>query len=105
MTWPFLAVGAALFYGLQGAWTKRLTRRLPPIVAAWAIFAFAFALPVLAVYLWVRGVPAVEPVFRLALLGTCSIGLLSFYLGERDLWPRVVGTAVTVLGVPLMASG
>lgn len=97
MTWPLLALGAALFYGLQGAWTKRLTRHVPPIVAAWAIFAFA--LPVLSVYLGVRGVPAVEPVFWLALLGTCSIGLLSFYLYASAIELGDVGLTVPLLAL------
>jgi len=97
VTWPLLAVGAALFYGLQGAWTKRLTRRVPPIVAAWAIFAFAF--PALAVYLATRGVPDLEPVFWLALLGTCSIGLLSFYLYASAIERGDVGLTVPLLAL------
>lgn len=97
MTWPLLAVGAALFYGLQGAWTKRLTSRVPAVVAAWAIFAFAF--PLLAGYLAVRGVPEVEVVFWPALLTTCSIGLLSFYLYASAIQRGELGLTVPLLAL------
>lgn len=97
MTWPLLAVGAALFYGLQGAWTKRLTSRVPAVVAAWAIFAFAF--PMLAGYLAVQGVPAVQLVFWPALLTTCSIGLLSFYLYASAIQRGELGLTVPLLAL------
>lgn len=97
MTWPLLAVGAALFYGLQGAWTKRLTSRVPAVVAAWAIFAFAF--PLLVGYLAVQGVPAVEPVFWPALLTTASIGLVSFYLYASAIQRGELGLTVPLLAL------
>lgn len=97
MTWPLLAVGAALFYGLQGAWTKRLTSRVPAVVAAWAIFAFAF--PLLAVYLGFRGIPEIEPAFWPALLTTCSIGLLSFYLYASAIERGELGLTVPLLAL------
>ncbi len=97
MTWPLLAVGAALFYGLQGAWTKRLTSRVPAVVAAWAIFAFAF--PLLAAYLAVRGMPEVHSVFWPALLTTCSIGLLSFYLYASAIQRGELGLTVPLLAL------
>lgn len=97
LTWPLLALGAALFYGLQGAWTKRLTRTVSPLVAAWAIFAFGF--PPLAAYLAFRGVPQIEPVFWLALLATCSIGLLSFYLYASAIQRGDVGLTVPLLSL------
>lgn len=97
MTWPVLALGAALFYGLQGAWTKRLTRRVPAIVAAWAIFAFAF--PPLAFYLAVQGIPAVAPVFWVALLTTASLSLLSFYLYASAIERGDVGLTVPLLAL------
>jgi drug/metabolite transporter (DMT)-like permease len=97
VTWPVLALATALFYGLQGAWTKRLTDRLPAIVAAWAIFAFAF--PPLAVYLAVQGLPDVAPVFWPALLATSTIGLLSFYLYASAIQRGDVGLTVPLLSL------
>lgn len=97
MTWPLLAVGAALFYGLQGAWTKRLTSRVPAVVAAWAIFAFAF--PLLAGYLALQGLPAIEPVFWPAMLTTCSIGLVSFYLYASAIERGEIGLTVPLLAL------
>lgn len=97
MTWPVLAIGAAVFYGLQGAWTKRLTGRVPAVVAAWAIFAFAF--PPLAAYLAIRGVPAVAGVFWPALATTSAIGLLSFYLYASAIERGDVGNTVPLLAL------
>lgn len=97
MSWPILALGAALFYGLQGAWTKRLTRRVPAIVAAWAIFAFAF--PPLAVYLAVHGVPEIAPVFWTALLATATLSLLSFYLYASAIERGDLGLTVPLLAL------
>ena len=97
MSWPLLAVGAALFYGLQGAWTKRLTSRVPAVVAAWAIFAFAF--PLLGGYLALQGFPTVEPVFWPAMLTTCSIGLISFYLYASAIERGELGLTVPLLAL------
>lgn len=97
MSWPLLAVGAALFYGLQGAWTKRLTSRVPAVVAAWAIFAFAF--PLLGGYLALQGLPTIQPVFWPAMLTTCSIGLISFYLYASAIERGELGLTVPLLAL------
>lgn len=97
MNWPLLAVGAALFYGLQGAWTKRLTSRVPAVVAAWAIFAFAF--PLLGGYLALQGLPTIQPVFWPAMLTTCSIGLISFYLYASAIERGELGLTVPLLAL------
>lgn len=78
MTWLVLAGGTALFYALQGAWTKRLTREVSQMEAAWAIFAFS--LPALALYLIVKGLPEVQPAFWPALAVNAVLSLASFYL-------------------------
>ncbi|MDT8436648.1 MAG: DMT family transporter [Gemmatimonadota bacterium] len=97
MTWPLLALITALLYGLQGAWTKRLTDRVPALVAAWAIFAFAF--PPLAGYLALQGMPEVEPVFWPALLTTSALGLLSFFLYASAIQRGDVGLTVPLLAL------
>ncbi len=62
MTWVFLAAGVAVFYALQGAWTKHVAGRLPRDVITWSIFGFG--LPLVVAYLAVRGVPdSIEPHF------------------------------------------
>jgi len=97
VTWPLLALGAALFYGLQGVWTKRLTREVPPVVAAWALFAFG--LPLLAGYLAVRGLPEVSPAFWFALTTTCAIGLLAYSLYASAIQRSDVGLTVPLLAL------
>lgn len=97
MTWPLLALGAALFYGLQGVWTKRLTREVPPVVAAWALFAFG--LPLLAGYLAIRGTPRVSPAFWLALGTTCAIGFLAYSLYASAIQRSDVGLTVPLLAL------
>lgn len=57
MTWALLSCGVAIVYALHGAWSARVSRRVGPLVAGWALFTFA--LPLLAVALFVRGVPEV----------------------------------------------
>lgn len=61
MTWILLAAGTAVFYALHGAWSKRVSTRAGPLVAGWALFLFA--LPLLALYLRLTGVPEVAPRF------------------------------------------
>lgn len=78
MTWVVLSVATAIFYAVQGAWTKRLTRDVSAMVATWAIFAFSF--PVLVLYLAFQGLPAVSGRFWPALLANGALYLLSFYL-------------------------
>lgn len=78
MSWVVLAGGAALFYAVQGAWTKRLTGRVTPATATWAIFAFSF--PALAAYLALTGIPQVGGRFWPVLAVNVALGLLSFYL-------------------------
>ena len=78
MTWPLLAGGAAVFYALQGAWTKRMTDRVTPAVATWAIFALAF--PVLLLYLAARGLPEVRSGFWTAFGANVALYLVSFRL-------------------------
>ncbi|MFO7589148.1 MAG: DMT family transporter [Gemmatimonadota bacterium] len=97
MTWPLLALGAALFYGLQGVWTKRLTRDVPPVVAAWALFGLGF--PLLAAYLAVRGIPDVAPVFWIALATTSGIGLLAYSLYASAIQRSDLGLTVPLLAL------
>lgn len=73
MTWVVLAAATAVFYALHGAWSKRVSNRAGPLAAGWALFAFA--LPLLAVYLWIRGIPAVEPRFWAAAGGSALLNL------------------------------
>lgn len=78
MTWVLLAAGTAVFYALHGAWSKRVSTAAGSLVGAWALFLFA--LPLLAVYLWVQGVPEV---------------------GSR-FWPVVAANWVLLLGAMLL---
>lgn len=79
MTWVVLASGAALFYALQGAWTKRIAPLVTTPAATWAIFSFAF--PFLLIYLAVEGPPAaIGPRFWPALAANVALGVVSFSL-------------------------
>ena len=106
MSWLGLALATALFYGLQGVWTKWITRRVSGPAASWAIFAFAF--PTLAAYLALQGLPqSIDARFWPALLTNVTINLLSFYLyvsaiQKSDLsltYPLLALTPVFVLPV------
>ncbi len=111
MTWLLLALATALFYGLQGVWTKWITRTVSGAAACWAIFAFAF--PLLAVYLAFQGLPSIEPRFWPALLTNVAINLVSFYLyvsaiqkGDLGLtYPLLALTPVFVLPVEWVLLG
>lgn len=59
--WPLLAVGTAVFYALNGAWSARVSRSAGAVGGAWALFAFAA--PMMGTYLLVRGMPEVSPGF------------------------------------------
>lgn len=73
-----LAGATAVFYGVQGAWSKGLTRGVSQLAAAWALFAFSF--PLLALYLAFQGLPAISPAFWPALAVNVMLFVLSFYL-------------------------
>lgn len=111
MTWLPLAGGAAVLYALQGAWTKRLTRTITPWAATWAIFGFSF--PLLALYLGIRGWPAVEAGFWPVLGVNVLLYFFSFRLyvsalevGELGLtYPLLALTPVLVVPVEWILLG
>lgn len=97
MTWALLAGGAAVFYALQGAWTKRMTERVTPAVTTWAIFALAF--PALLLYLLARGIPAIQPTFWLALAANVALYLVSFRLYVSALEKGDLGVTYPLLAL------
>lgn len=76
--WVFFAAGAAFFYALHGAWSKRMASRAPGVAAAWGFFAFAF--PLLAAYMLFQGIPEIGSDFWPALAANCLLNLVSAYL-------------------------
>ena len=97
MTWPILAGGAAVFYALQGAWTKKMTDRVTPAVATWAIFALA--LPALLLYLLARGVPEVNSGFWAAFGANVALYLVSFRLYVSALEQGDLGVTYPLLAL------
>lgn len=97
MTWFLLAVVAALCYALQGAWSKRLTETVSRQAATWAIFAFSF--PLLAVYLAVDGLPAVETRFWWVLAVNLVLYVISFRLYVSALEVGELGITYPLLAV------
>ncbi|MFB6368140.1 MAG: EamA family transporter, partial [Gemmatimonadota bacterium] len=106
MTWLLLAAATAALYALHGAWTKRITDEVSRLAATWALFAFSF--PLLAGYLALRGMPAVEPDFWPALAANLFVLYpLSMYLfvaamrkGELGLtYPLLALTPILVVPV------
>lgn len=97
MTWALLAGGAAVFYALQGAWTKRMTERVTPAVTTWAIFALAF--PALLLYLLARGIPAIQPTFWLAFGANAALYLVSFRLYVSALEKGDLGVTYPLLAL------
>ncbi|MEN8145098.1 MAG: EamA family transporter [Gemmatimonadota bacterium] len=84
MTWVFLALGVAVFYALQGAWTKHVAGRLPRDVITWSIFGFA--LPLAAAYLAARGLPAsIEPRFWFVAAFNITLYVVTYRLYVRAL--------------------
>lgn len=102
MTWLLLAAGAATFYALQGAWTKRITAEVSRLSATWALFAFSF--PLLGGYLALRGVPAVEPAFWPALAANLFVLYpLSMYLFVSAMTKGDLGLTYPLLALtPIM---
>lgn len=102
MTWLLLAAGAATFYALQGAWTKRITAEVSRLAATWALFAFSF--PLLGGYLAIRGVPSVEPAFWPALAANLFVLYpLSMYLFVSAMTEGDLGLTYPLLALtPIM---
>lgn len=111
MTWVILAGGTAVLYALHGGWSKRVAGRVGPLVAAWALFAAA--LPLLALYLAVQGVPEVNPRFWPVLGVNLVLNLAAAYLflsaldaGELGVtYPLLTLTPVMVVPVEFLLLG
>lgn len=103
MLWAVLAAGAAVFWALQGAWTKRLTARVTPEVATWALFALA--LPLLAAWLAVRGLPPVAGSFWPVLAANAVLYALSLRLYVSALEVGDLGLVYPLLALtPVLAA-
>jgi drug/metabolite transporter (DMT)-like permease len=76
--WAVLAVGTAVFYALNGAWSTRISRRIGPLLGAWTLFVFA--LPFVGGVLALRGLPPVEPGFWPAWGMNVVVNLGAWYL-------------------------
>ena len=98
-------------YALHGAWSKRVSGLAGPLVASWALFAFA--LPGLVLYLGVHGVPEPGPRFWVILVVNCVLNLGASYLflsalraGELGVtYPLLVLTPVFVIPVEFVLLG
>ena len=105
MIWPVLAGGTALFYALHGGWSARMSRRIGAVLGGWALFSFA--LPILLVYLSVRGIPEVDagfwPAWGVAVVGNLAAWYLFFAalrLGDLGIiYPLLALTPVFVVPV------
>lgn len=103
--WPLLAVGTAVFYALNGAWSAKVSRTAGAVGGAWALFASAA--PMLGAYVLVTGVPEVSsgfwPAWGVAVVGNLVAWSLFFAsLGGGDLgitYPLLALTPVFVVPV------
>jgi drug/metabolite transporter (DMT)-like permease len=76
--WSLLAVGAAVFYALNGAWSTRVSRRIGALLGAWTLFLFA--LPFVGGVLAFRGIPQVDPGFWPVWGVNVVVNLAAWYL-------------------------
>ncbi len=74
--WFLFASLAALFFGAQGAWIKKLSSLTERKILTWAIFFFG--LPFLAFLLFLRGLPPVEKSFWPAAAGSLAVNMVAF---------------------------
>jgi drug/metabolite transporter (DMT)-like permease len=84
-----------VFYALHGAWSKRVAGRTGPLVAAWALFAFA--LPFMLAYLWVQGVPALGDRFWWIMSVNWVLQLVAIYLFVSSLSSGELGVTYPLL--------
>jgi len=111
LTWALLSSGVAVVYALHGAWSVRVSRRVGPLVAGWALFTFA--LPLLAVALFVRGVPSVGAGFwpawgvnTLLNFGASYLFLSALRVGELGItYPLLALTPIFVIPLEWLLLG
>ena len=111
MTWLALAAGCAVVYAFHGAWSKRVATGVGPLVAAWALFAFA--LPFLLGYLVLTGIPEIGPRFWWALganvtlnLGAATLFLAALRAGDLGItYPLLALTPLFVIPVERLLLG
>jgi drug/metabolite transporter (DMT)-like permease len=97
MLWVLLATATAVVYALHGAWSKEVSRRAGALTSAWALFAFA--LPLLALYLALRGVPEVGPRFWPVLAVNCALSVGAFTLFLSALRAGDLGVTYPILAL------
>ncbi len=76
--WAVLAVGTAVFYALHGAWSKRVAAAVGPLLAGWSLFAFAF--PLLLLYLLGQGIPEIGARFWPVWIANATLNVGASYL-------------------------
>jgi drug/metabolite transporter (DMT)-like permease len=111
VSWLFLAAGAAFFYALHGAWSKRVAVGVGPVVAAWALFAFS--LPLFLLYLAMTGVPEPGPRFWWVLganallnLGSAALFFAALRAGDLGItFPLLALTPLFVIPVEWLLLG
>jgi len=73
------AILTGIFYGIQGAFGKLLTGRMPPIILSWGIFTFT--LPYMLILLLIEGIPRIIwKEFIWATTGSLILNFVSWYL-------------------------
>jgi drug/metabolite transporter (DMT)-like permease len=81
--WFFFALLCSLLNAVQGAYGKRILKRLDHHIVTWSMFAFA--LPMTAVALGFEGLPEIRAPFWPAIMITVTINLLAVTLYIRAL--------------------
>ncbi|NLB35654.1 MAG: EamA family transporter, partial [Elusimicrobia bacterium] len=76
--WIVLSILTAIFYALQGVWSKKIMRDINRYTVTWAMFAFA--LPVLFFPFIAAGIPEIGPRFCWGTAGSVLINMVGFTL-------------------------
>ncbi len=94
--WIFLAILCALLVGCMDLLSKLALRDEHEKIVGWA--RLVFSLPLLALFLWIDGVPSLSPKFWLVSLGMVPLELTAFLL-----YLRAIRVSPLSLTIPFLA--
>jgi len=84
VTGIIFALITAFLFGLQGAYAKKISDKIPPLIITWG--AFLFSLPYLLIALFIDGFPTIQwPDFLWATGVSFGLNSFTFYLFYRAL--------------------
>jgi len=81
--WILLSIITAFLYAVEGAWTKKIAKKINPYTITWSMFTFA--IPLLIIPVLLTEIPQIKPPFYLGTIATLIINMIAFTMFVKAL--------------------